>query len=394
MTAPPRRAHGRKQRCAGGYVAYVPDPLPPPLQWSADLASALSAADRAVGQLAGEGRRLPNPHVLIRPFVRREAVLSSRIEGTQATLGELLAAEAGAVVERSPEDLREVGNYVTALEYGVERLDRLPLSLRLVRELHDRLMRGVRGDLATPGEFRRSQNWIGPPGCTLSDAAFIPPPPERLMECLGAWETFLHDETLPPLVHAALVHSQFEAIHPFLDGNGRVGRLLITLLLLAREVLPSPLLYLSAWFEATRPQYYARLSGVVERGEWEEWLTYFLRGAASQAEDAVGRIRRLDDLRARWREKLTGTSSRLPEQALDLFAENPFWTVNALAGRLDVAFTTAQRAIDRLEAAGIVALQGTARRNRVYCARAVLEILEERPRLRPEETAGGGGRQR
>jgi Fic family protein len=384
-----RQPHGRTVRCPGGYRAYVPDPLPPRLAWSDALAAALSRADLAVGRLAGEGRRLPNPHLLIRPFVRREAVLSSRIEGTQATLGELLAAEAGAAVERSPEDLREVANYVVALEHGVARLGALPLSLRLVKELHEKLMRGVRGDAATPGEFRRSQNWIGPAGCTLANASFVPPPPDRLMDCLGAWEKFLHDETLPPLVHAALAHSQFEAIHPFLDGNGRVGRLLITLLLVERQVLPSPLLYLSAYFEATRPEYYARLSGVTERGEWEEWLAYFLRGAAGQAEDALGRIQRIDALLGRWREELAKAPSRLPERALDLFAENPFWTVNKLATRLEVAFTTAQRAIDRLESAGIVALAGEARRNRVYCARAILEILEEPPRL-----AGEPGRPR
>lgn len=389
--APKRQPHGRWIRAPGGYRAYVPAALPLPIAWDASLAAALSAADRAVGRLAGEGRRLPNPHVLIRPFVRREAVLSSRIEGTQATLGELLAAEAGAAVERSPADLREVANYVVALEYGIERLGRLPLSLRLARELHEKLMRGVRGDAATPGEFRRSQNWIGPAGCTLANASFVPPPPDRLMDCLGAWERFLHDETLPPLVHTALVHSQFEAIHPFLDGNGRVGRLLITLLLVARGVLPSPLLYLSAWFEATRPEYYARLSAITERGEWEEWLRYFLTGAAGQAEDALDRIRRIDDLLARWRERLAKAPSRLPERALDLFAENPFWTVNKLAARLGVAFTTAQRAIDRLESTGIVALAAEAKRNRVYCARAILEILEERPRLMKEP---GRGRRR
>jgi Fic family protein len=319
--------------------------------------------------------------------VRREAVLSSRIEGTQATLGELLAAEAGVAVERSPADLREVGNYVLALEYGVERLRKLPLSLRLVRELHERLMRGVRGNTATPGEFRRSQNWIGPAGCTLADASFVPPPPDRLLDCLGAWETFMHDDTLPPLVHAAFVHSQFEAVHPFLDGNGRVGRLLIALLFIERSVLPSPLLYLSAWFEATRPEYYARLSGVTERGEWEEWLGYFLAGVAHQAEDALARIRRIDDLLARWRERLARSPSRLPEKVIELFAENPFRTVNGLARRLNVAFTTAQRAIDRLESADIAALVGGARRNRVYCARALLDILEEPPKLPTATTA-------
>ena len=368
-------AHG-----PGGYRAYVPAPLLPPLSWDQPLTVILSAADRTVGRLAGEGRRLPNPHLLIRPFVLKEAVLSSRIEGTQATLEELLAAEAGAAVERSPADLQEVGNYVLALEYGLERLGTLPLSLRLVREMHERLMRGVRGDVATPGEFRHSQNWIGPPGCTLNDATYIPSPPSELMACLDAWERFLYDDSIPPLIHAALVHSQFEAIHPFLDGNGRVGRLLITLLLVSRDIIPSPLLYLSAYFEATRDEYYARLVGVTERGEWGEWgewLTCFLRGVAVQSEDAVDHIQRIDDLFVRWRRDLSSGRSRFPERVLDLFAENPFWTVSSLADRLEVAFTTAQRAIGRLEMLGIVARVGEARRNRVYCAGDVLDILEE-----------------
>ena len=208
-----------------------------------------------VGRLAGEGRRFPNPHLLIRPFLRREAVLSSRIEGTQATLGELLAAEAGASVDRSPDDLREVGNYVSALEHGLKRLQSLPLSLRLVRELHEHLMTGVRGGHATPGEFRRSQNWIGRPGETLAQVKYVPPPPDMLGEYLSTWEKFLHERMLPPLVHVALAHYQFEALHPFPDGNGRVGRLLITLQLRERGILPAPRHYLSAFFEATRADY-------------------------------------------------------------------------------------------------------------------------------------------
>ena len=385
-----RQPHGRLVDCPGGYRAYVPAPLPPPLAWSESLMVALSSADRAIGRLAGEGRRLPNPHLLIRPFIRKEAVLSSRIEGTQATLGELLAAEAGAAVERSSADLHEVGNYVAALEYALERLDTLPLSLRLVREMHEYLMRGVRGDTATPGEFRRTQNWIGPPGCTLGDATYVPPPPSELMLCLDAWERFLYDEALPPLVHAALAHSQFEAIHPFLDGNGRVGRLLITLLLVKRGVIPSPLLYLSAYFEATREEYYARLLGMTERGEWEEWLAYFLRGVALQSEDAVERIHRLDGLLSHWKRELAGGRSSLPERALDLFFENPFWTVGGLAEGLDVSFTTAQRAIDRLETIGVLSRVGQKRRNRVYCAEAILDILEEQPLLTAGESRGGG----
>jgi len=383
---PKRQPHGRRIRCSGGYWAFVPAPLPPHLAWDEELAAALSAADRAIGRLAGEGRRLSNPHLLIRPFVRREAVLSSRIEGTQATLAELLAAEAGAAVDRSPADLHEVANYVVALEHGVARLRSLPLSLRLVRELHEKLMRGVRGDSATPGEFRRSQNWIGPGGCTLADATYVPPPVDELMACLGAWETFLHEDSLPPLVQIALAHSQIEAIHPFLDGNGRVGRLLITLLLVEKGVFGSPLLFLSAYFEATRDEYYARLLGVTERGEWEEWLAYFLAGVAQQAEDAVDRIGRIDALLLRWKEHVAGASSRLPERAIDLFAENPYWTIRGLAERLGVAFTTAQRAVDRLEASGVVALAAEAKRNRVYCALTLLRILEEPPRLASRRT--------
>ena len=196
----PTHPSGQTMRCPEGYTAFIPDPLPPTLTWTPALTRALSDADRLIGQLAGEGSRLPNPHLLIRPFVRREAVLSSRIEGTRSSLGELLASEAGAAVARSPDDLREVGNYVIALEYGVKRLAAVPLSLRLVRELHARLMQGVRGNYATPGQFRRSQNWIGSPGCTLMNAAYVPPPPSELMRCLGAWEHFLHDRSLPPLV--------------------------------------------------------------------------------------------------------------------------------------------------------------------------------------------------
>jgi Fic family protein len=371
-----RRPHGRQIRVSGGYTAYMPAPPPPPIAWDAALAARLSEADRAVGRLAGEGRRLRNPHLLIRPFVRREAVLSSRIEGTQATLGELLAAEAGAAVERSPHDLREVANYVVALEHGVQRLTELPLSLRLVRELHENLLRGVRGDLATPGEFRRSQNWIGSPGSTLANATYVPPPPDQLMECLAAWELFLHDEALPPLIHVAVAHAHFEAIHPFLDGNGRVGRLLITLLLIARRVLGTPLLYLSAYFDANRSEYYDRLLAITQRGEWEEWLQFFLVGVTQQADDAVDRIQRIDDLLITWRESVAGVQTRLPERVIDLFAENPFWSVRKLSERLDVAFTSAQRAVDRLEGAGIVRLVEVVKRNRVYCAHAILEILE------------------
>lgn len=378
------RISGRWVATLEGYRAFHPAPLPPQLEWTPALVAALADASMLVGRLAGEGRRLPNPQVLIRPFIRREAVLSSRIEGTQATLGELLAAEAGVAVERSPDDLREVGNYVTALEHGLERLSSLPLSLRLVRELHERLMTGVRGGHATPGEFRRSQNWIGRAGETLAQAKFVPPPPDSLGEHLGAWEKFLHERMLPPLVHVALAHYQFEAIHPFLDGNGRVGRLLITLQLCAREILPAPLLYLSAFFEATRADYYAGLRGVSERADWEGWVQYFLNGVARQSEDALSRAERLNQLLSGWRGRLSGEAgTKVALQLLDLIAKNPFLTPRGMEEKLDLAYNTVMRAIGQLEKLKILQEISAAKRDRVYCAKGILTILEEPARLTP-----------
>jgi Fic family protein len=383
-TANAPKASGRWIKTLAGYRAFHPDPLPPELSWTPTLVRALSDADQLLGRLAGEGRRLPNPHLLIRPFVQREAVFSSRIEGTQSTLGELLAAEAGAVVARSPEDLREVGNYVAALEHGIARLKTLPLSIRLVRELHEKLMTGVRGDHATPGELRRSQNWIGPPGSTLLQATYVPPPHDEMLDDLGAWEKFLHDETLPPLVRTALMHYQFEAIHPFLDGNGRVGRLLITLLLMQRGVLPLPLLYLSAFFEATRRDYYDGLRAVTERSAWEDWLLYFLNGVARQSEDALSRAERINQQLDQWRERVSRTGSGVALRLLDLLGTNPFITVRKAEAQLEVAYNTAAAALRRLARLRIVKQVGEARRDRVFCAQALLDILEEPARLRPK----------
>ncbi len=370
-TRPERRPHGRTIVGPDGVRAFLPAPLPPPRAWDNAVVAALSDADRAVGRLVGECRRLPHADLIAALFLRREAVLSSRIEGTRTTLAQLLAAETGAAPAPDPDDLHEVANCARAMEYGLARLETLPLSLRLVREFHERLMRG---DSAMPGEFRRVRNWIGPPGSTPADAAYVPPPPEALMKCLDAWERFLHDDTLPPLVHAALAHAQFEAIHPFLDGNGRTGRLLIDLLLAARGVLPAPLLCLSAWFESTRDAYYAHLLAVTEKGEWEEWVEYFLRGVRIQAEDAVARIEAMEDLLERWREAASGRANDM----LPLFLRHPFWTAGGLSERLGIAYTTARRRLDRLEEAGIIQPAGPAKRNRLWCARELLGILEAR----------------
>jgi Fic family protein len=373
-----RKSSGKYIKMAG-YEAFIPDPLPPEIEWNRRLIRCLSDADRFIGRLSGEGQKLPNPHLLIRPFIKREAVLSSRIEGTQATLGELLAKDAGAEVNRSPDDLREVGNYVTALEYGIQRLNALPLSLRLIRELHETLMKGVRGNSATPGQFRKSQNWIGPAGCTLQNASYIPPPPDKLMDCLDEWEQFLHDRKTPPLIQAALLHYQFEAIHPFLDGNGRLGRLLIILFLVERKILSAPFLYLSVFFEITRSEYYSHLAAVSQKSLWNPWLEYFLNGIARMSEDAISRANRITRLLEQWHQIVTAEKPKILHDVINLLAENPFRTINKIADRLQVAFTTAQRAVNVLIGKSIVSQVDDVRRGRVYCANEIMKILDEPP---------------
>ncbi len=371
---------GRLVKTKAGYWAFVPNPLPPAIAWSDELVTTLSEADRAIGELAGLGRLLPNPHLLIRPFMRREAVFSSRIEGTQASLSDLLTYEAVQLTLFDlPDDVHEVHNYVRALEYGLERLQDLPLSLRLIREVHAILMEGVRGETQTPGEFRRSQNWIGAPGAMLADASYVPPPVPEMWEALDALEKFLHESTtIPPLVRIGLIHYQFEAIHPFLDGNGRVGRLLITLLLCAWDILPTPLLYLSPYLESHRDMYYTLLKKVSTQGAWEEWLVFFLRGIVVQSRDAVVRIRKLQELRDRYRSMLQSAraSARLL-RAVDLLFERPVIQTRQLESALGVDFSTAQRYVDRLQGAGIVREVTGRTRNRIYRADEILNVLDK-----------------
>lgn len=257
-----------------GFWACVPGPLPPDIEFGRSLTMKNSEADRALGLLAGHAARLPNPHLLIHPFIRTEAVLSSRIEGTQASLSDLFWFEAKATRnEKTQGDVQEVANYVTALEYGLARMTKFPVSLRLLREMHRILLQGVRGQEHSPGQFRQSQNWIGPPGQPLEEAAYVPPPPHLMMECLDNFEKYLHQEAdLPPIIRLAAIHYQFEAIHPFRDGNGRIGRLMLILLLCHDRMLPQPLLYLSAYFERNRSQYYDLLLAVSQQGSWNAWI--------------------------------------------------------------------------------------------------------------------------
>lgn len=369
---------GRIIETQQGYWTFVPDKLPPGIDFTPELVEALSGADRAIGELAGVGRTLANPHLLIRPFVRREAVLSSRIEGTQASLSELFFFEASETEEKKGSDVREVANYVVALEYGINRLETLPISLRLIKELHQRLMQGVRGSHQTPGEFRRSQNWIGPPGCSLAEATFVPPPVAEMREALDNFEKYLHEKSaLPPLANLAVIHYQFEAIHPFLDGNGRIGRLLLTLLLCQWGILPQPLLYLSAYFEKHRDEYYRLLLSVSQKGNWKSWIIYFLNGVTEPAEDAVARSRRLQDLQKAYRHKFQKSrSSSLLLGLVDYLFESPFLTVSRARDRLEVTFRSAQNNMDKLVAEGILREATGRARNRVFVAAEVLDAIE------------------
>ncbi len=371
------QAAGSVVRTAQGYYAFVPNPLPPKFTWTPSAVSLLSRADRALGELAGIGRSLPNPHLLILPFARREAVLSSRIEGTQASLSDLYAYET-APSSDAIGDVREVYNYVRALEFGLSRLKDLSLSLRLIREIHEQLMRGVRGEHSTPGEFRHSQNWIGPPGCLLNDATHVPPPVEEMRACLDAFERFLHTKyDIPPLVQLALLHYQFEAVHPFIDGNGRVGRLIIVILLCLWDLLPQPLLYLSAYFEANRQQYYDMLMSVSQQGTWREWVLFFLEGVESQACDAIRRSHRIQDLRREYQTRFqtTQSSARLL-QVIDLLFGAPILSVNQVKEAVGVSFPSANRYIKQLEDAGIIHEITGQSRNRLYRAEEILSTIE------------------
>jgi Fic family protein len=365
------------------YWAFAPNSLPPKLTLDIELIKALSDADRSLGELSGLGRSLVNPHVLVQPFIRREAVMSSRIEGTQTGIAGLYAYEAGQPIVpqlehvSSEADAREVLNYVRALEYGLSRVSTLPISLRLIRELHGILMDGVRGGNANPGEFRRVQNWIGVRGSSISDAAFVPPPPDTMVQALHALEGYLHTGTeYPPLIRIALIHYQFESIHPFADGNGRVGRLLVSLLLSCWNLLSLPLLYLSDYFERNRREYYDLLRAVSERGSWRDWIVFFLHGVAEQCGDATHRAKGLLDLQIDYRRRLQ--SKGAPGKALmtvDSLFDNPVTTIPHIQKVLQVTHRTASRIVGELVEEGVLSPVGDRLRNRQFAATEILSIV-------------------
>lgn len=369
---------GRYIRQISGYSAFVPVPLPPlpTLRLEGELQAVLSAADRALGRLDGAIGTLPDPDLFVFMYVRKEAVLSSQIEGTQSSLDNLLEAEAEMYDPRRPRDVGEVLNYVRAMNLGIERLKELPVSLRLIREIHRELLQGVRGAERQPGEVRTSQNWIGPAGCVLADAIFVPPPPSEVAAALSDWESFLHAQHgLPPLVEIGLAHAQFETIHPFLDGNGRLGRLLITFLLCEREILLRPVLYLSHYFRRNRQTYYDRLQAVRDEGDWESWMRFFLQGVLEVSNESASTVRRINQLREHdraliGREFVRGAGSAL--RILEFLYSRPIVTVTELAEVGGVTFQAANTLAKRLGELGILQeVTGHARNRRFRYERYV-----------------------
>lgn len=369
-----------------GYRAFIPKPLPPapPVEVSGSLQTVLSRADYALGRLDGAILTLPNPDLFVYMYVRKEAVLSSQIEGTQSSLQNLLAAEARLLDPETPSDVNEVINYVRAMNYGLERLSKLPVSVRLIKEIHSELMRGVRGGKLTPGELRTSQNWIGPAGCTLAEATFVPPPPHEVPQLLGDLEKFLHaQDDIPALIRVGLVHAQFETIHPFLDGNGRIGRLLITFLLVEKGLLRKPVLYLSHYFKRHRAEYYERLQAVRDAGEWEGWLEFFLRGVAKVSEEATQTAAAILRMREEYRAKITdhlGRAAANGHRIMEKLFEQPIITVATVREWLGVTPAGANNLVRRLVEIGLLREITGYSRNRRFRFEPYLRLFED-----PEE---------
>lgn len=383
---------------AGQYIkqpndfrAFIPAPLPPvpPIQFDTELALLLSKADRCLGRLDGVASVLPNPDLFLAMYVKHEAVLSSQIEGTQSTLEDVLQFEINAQGQDVPKDVEEVVNYVQAMNYGIERLKELPLSLRLIEEIHAELLKGVRGESRNPGEFRQSQNWIGTAHGNLSSAVFVPPPVFEMKEALHNLEKFLHDKSLPVLIQCALAHAQFETIHPFLDGNGRVGRLMITFLLCEREILQRPLLYLSYYLKANRSEYYDRLMAIRNDGNWEGWLKFFLRGIVEVSQSATETARAILTLRENNRQIIVENATATAANALkllDYLYAQPIITIKIVETVLQNTFQTANKLVEQLVKLNILEEMTGQKRNRVYIYRPYMDLFNKPIILSDEET--------
>lgn len=372
---------GRFIRQPQGYNAFIPNTLPPSpaLELNSEDLVFLSTADRALARLDGISYILPNPDLFVAMYVKKEALLSSQIEGTQASLVDVLEFEAGDRTIKGVNDAREVFNYVRAMNYGLKRLEEFPISLRLIKEIHTELLKGVRGGERQPGEFKKTQNWIGTTNL-LKDATFIPPPPHESQEAMGGLEKFIHDQTpMPPLVKCALIHYQFETIHPFLDGNGRIGRLLITFYLCWQKILSRPLLYLSYYFKRNRQEYYDRLNNVRYKDDFEAWVRFFLRGVIEVSEQATETSRRIMTLQQTDREKILKAkiSSPMAVVLLDKLFLFPTVAVKDVVKLLDTSYQRANELVSQFEKMGILREITGGRRNRRYIYAPYVEIIAE-----------------
>jgi len=376
---------GRYIQQSTGYRAFIPTALPPipAIQLDGELRDLLSKADRALGRLDGSIQTLPHPDLFVAMYVRKEAVLSSQIEGTQSSLQDVLAAEARVLAPDRPQDVDEVFNYIRAMNYGLKRLQTLPVSVRLIREIHEKLVSGVRGHHLTPGELRTSQNWIGPPNCTLSEATFVPPPPHEVAGALGDLERFIHHDTsLPLLIRIGLIHAQFETIHPFLDGNGRVGRLLITFLLCEREVLLKPVLYLSHYFKQYRQDYYDHLQAVRESGDWEMWLRFFLSGIFEVSQQASETARRILALRERHRDLITGKLGRAAgngHKVLEHLYQHPIVSSKAVQELIGTTYPAANNLVRQLVEHRVLYEITGRKRNRLFMYKEYTDLFHNNP---------------
>ena len=364
----------------GGYKAFIPKPLPPSpaIRYDEELQSLLSTADRSLARLDGITTVLPNPDLFIAMYVKKEALLSSQIEGTQASLEGVLEFEADLIPKENLDEIKEVINYVRALNHGIERLKELPMSLRLIREIHKILLEETRGAHRNPGQFRRSQNWIGPPGFPLSEAIFVPPPPDLVIPAMGELEKFLHQESnIPPLVKIGLIHAQFETIHPFLDGNGRIGRLLITFYLFWKEILSKPLLYLSFYLKKKRPEYYELLMKVRTDGAWEEWIKYFLIGISDTSVEAANSAREIIQLKDKLIAELYKNSiaSIYAVRLIDLLFKTPLISTKEIIDKLKISKEAANELVKKFEKIDILKEITGKQRYRKYSFKQYIEII-------------------
>ncbi|MBU0459456.1 MAG: Fic family protein [Nanoarchaeota archaeon] len=361
----------------GNHLVFIPNKLPPEIRFNKQLALSISRSDAKLGKLSGVGLLLPNPNLLIMPYLKKEALMSSRIEGTRISLSELLLSEAKGTDENIP-DAFEVVNYVNAVRYGLDRVEKNPIDLELIKEMHKILMRGVRGKDKFPGEYRDVQNWIGPRNCIVQEATFVPPGPEDVNQLMSNLLSYLNsDDGMPLLIKCALMHYQFETIHPFCDGNGRIGRALITLYLCKKKLMIRPLLYLSGFFEANKREYASLLLKTNKEGNFDEWLDFFLEAITVQAEDALQRATKIQELREEYR-KITQDkfqTSALAKLIDELFV-NPYITITNAERLLKVTYPTAKRLIEILTQLEILKLASKQERNKVYIAHEILRIME------------------